>query len=124
MGEGIVPLRKGQQTMANSSPVVICSDQSAISISEQKSSTPSQSSPSVTNASTSILASNANRLGATIYNEGAAICYMKLGGTASTTSYTLQISVGAYYELPFGYTGAIDGITSAGTAQLRVTELT
>ena len=48
---------------------------------------------------------------------------MKLGSTASTTSYTLQIAVGGYYEVPFGYTGAIDGITSSGTAQLRVTEL-
>lgn len=91
---------------------------------EVRSSTPSQTSPSVTNASTSILASNASRLGATIYNEGAAICYMKLGATASVTSYTIQIAVGAYYEVPFAYTGAIDGITSAGTAQLRVTELT
>ena len=90
---------------------------------EVRSATPSQSSPSVTNASTSILASNANRLGATIYNEGAAICYTKLGATASVTSYTLQIAVGGYYELPFAYTGAVDGITSSGKAQLRVTEL-
>lgn len=86
--------------------------------------TPSQSSPSITVASTSILSSNSGRLGATIYNEGAAICYMKLGATASITSYTLQIAVGGYYELPFSYTGAVDGITSVGTAQLRVTELT
>lgn len=86
--------------------------------------TPAQTSPSVTNVSTSILASNSNRRGATIYNEGSAICYMKLGATASTTSYSCQIASGGYYEVPFGYTGAIDGITSAGTAQLRVTELT
>jgi len=91
---------------------------------EVRSATPSQSSPSVTNASTSILASNSNRLGATIFNEGAAISYTKLGGTASITSYTVQIASGGYYECPFGYTGAIDGITSSGTAQLRVTELT
>ena len=91
---------------------------------EVRSATPSQSSPSVTNASTSILASNANRLGATIWNEGAAICYTKMGATASITSYSVQIASGGYYEVPFGYTGAIDGITSSGTAQLRVTELT
>jgi hypothetical protein len=96
----------------------------ALSVKEKKAATPSQSSVSVTSGSTSILASNANRLGATIYNEGSAICYMKLGSTASTTSYTLQIASGGYYEIPFGYTGAIDGITSSGTAQLRVTELT
>lgn len=93
-------------------------------VKEVRASTPSQSSVSVTVASTSILASNANRLGATIYNEGSAICYMKLGVTATTGSYTLQIASGGYYEVPFSYTGAIDGITSSGTAQLRITELT
>lgn len=91
---------------------------------EVRSVTPSQTSPSVGVTSTSILASNTSRLGATIYNEGSAICYTKLGVTASLTSYTLQIASGGYYEVPFGYTGAIDGITSASTAQLRVTEIT
>jgi len=86
-------------------------------------STPTQSSVSVTNASTTILAANTARRGATLFNEGAAICYMKLGATASTSSYTLQIVSGGYYELPFGYTGIITGITSSGTAQLRITEL-
>lgn len=91
---------------------------------EVRSTTPSQTSPSVGVASTSILASNTSRLGATIYNEGSAICYMKLGSTASLTSYSVQVASGGYYEVPFGYTGAIDGITSASTAQLRVTEIT
>lgn len=90
---------------------------------ETRAATPAQTSPSVTAASTSILASNANRLGATIYNEGTATCYLKLGATASLTSYSIQIASGGYYEVPFGYTGAIDGITSASTAQLRVTEV-
>lgn len=94
-----------------------------VEVKEVRATTPTTTSPAVTNSNTSILASNSNRLGATIYNEGAAICYMILGSTASTTSYTLQIQVGGYYEIPFGYTGAIAGITSAGTAQLRVTEI-
>lgn len=118
-----IPAALGQTTMAASLPVAIASNQSSVPVKEVRSATPTQSSPSVTGASTVILASNANRLGATIYNEGAAICYMKLGGTASLTSYSLQIASGGYYEVPFGYTGAIDGITSSGTAQLRVTEL-
>lgn len=90
---------------------------------ETRSATPTQTSVSVTTASTSILASNANRLGATITNEGTAICYTKLGATASVTSYSIQIASGGYYEVPFQYTGAIDGITSASTAQLRITEI-
>jgi len=108
------------QLRASAVPVSIAA---TVAVKEVRSSTPSQTSPAVTNSNTSILASNSNRLGATIYNEGAAICYMILGSTATTTSYTLQIQVGGYYEVPFGYTGAIFGITSAGTATLRVTEI-
>ena len=91
---------------------------------ETRSATPSQTSPSVTTASTSILASNANRLGATIYNDAGSTCFVKLGATASATSYSVQVAVGGYYEVPFQYTWAIDGIVSSGTATLRVTELT
>ena len=108
------------QLRASAVPVSIAA---TIAVKEVRSATPSQTSQAVTNSNTSILASNSNRLGATIYNEGAAICYMILGSTASTTSYTIRLQVGSYYELPFAYTGAIAGITSAGTAQLRVTEL-
>ena len=95
-----------------------------LSTTAEKSTTPSQSSVSVTTGSTVVLASNASRLGATIYNEGAEVAYLKLGSTASTTSYSVALVVSAYYEVPFGYTGAIDAITSTSTATLRVTELT
>lgn len=97
---------------------------SAVTVSPSATTSPSQSSTSVTTSSTSVLASNTSRLGATFYNEGSSDCYLKLGATASTTSYSVKIASGGYYELPFRYTGAIDGITSTGTAQLRVTELT
>jgi len=91
---------------------------------EIRANTPAQSSVSVLTSNTSILATNAARLGATIYNESGATCFIKLGATASTTSYSIQMVVGSYYEVPFNYTGAIDGITLAITAILRVTELT
>ena len=97
---------------------------SAVSVKEARASSPSQSSVSVTNVNTDILVSNVNRLGASIYNEGTAICYVKLGDTATTSSYSVAMAAGGYYEVPYGYTGAIDGITTSGTAQLRVTELT
>jgi hypothetical protein len=48
---------------------------------------------------------------------------VKLGSTASATSYTVKIITDAYYEVPFGFTGIITGITASGTATLRVTEL-
>lgn len=75
---------------------------------------------SVTTSSLSILAANAARLGAVIYNESGAICYVALASVASLTAYTVQIAVGGYYEVPFNYTGTIFGITQTGTAVLRV----
>ena len=90
----------------------------------QTTATPAQSSVSVLITNTVILAANANRLGATLYNESGAICFVKLGTTATLTSYSVQMAIGGYYEVPFGYTGGIDGITTAITAILRITELT
>ena len=76
-------------------------------------------------SSVSLLASNASRKGATFYNDSTAILYLKLGATASTSSYTVQLVAGAYYELPFvkTYTGAIDGIWASANGNVRITEL-
>lgn len=88
-----------------------------------KTNTSSQDSRTIGTTPAVILSPNTNRIGATIYNEGTAVCYMKLGTDASTTSYTLQIANGGYYELPYRYTGPIEGVTSSSTALLRVTEI-
>jgi hypothetical protein len=55
--------------------------------------------------------------------------YLKLGTSASTTSYTVTLAgAGAapfsYYEIPFGYTGAITAVWSSATGNARVTEVT
>lgn len=75
--------------------------------------------------SVSILALNSSRRGAMFFNESTQICYLKLGTTASVTSYTVQIAASGYYELPPGYiyTGAIDAIWASANGNLRVTEL-
>lgn len=75
--------------------------------------------------SVSILASNSSRKNATFYNDSTATLYLKLGTTASTTSYTIQLPPQGYYEIPVGavYTGAIDGIWSSATGAVLVTEL-
>ena len=74
---------------------------------------------------TLILASNANRRGATIYNDSTAILYLALGTVAaSTTSFTLQLAASSYYEVPFNYSGEIRGIWASATGAARVTELT
>lgn len=92
--------------------------------------TPAQSSVAASASSVSLLAANASRLGATVYNDSAsATLYVKLGTTASTTSFTVALppqvdGIGGYYEVPFGYTGAVDGIWSAAVGSARITELT
>ena len=57
-------------------------------------------------SSVTILAANLGRIGAAIFNDSAAILYLDLtGGTASTTSYTVQLPTGGYYEVPYGLLG-------------------
>jgi len=75
-------------------------------------------------SSVTVLAANTARLGATVQNDSTQVLYLKLGTTASTTSYTVKMVAGAYYEVPFGYTGRIDGIWAAANGNARVTELT
>jgi len=74
--------------------------------------------------SVTLLAANAGRKGATIQNDSSAILYVKFGTTASTTSYTIQMAANSYYEVPFAYTGRMDGIWASATGNARITELT
>jgi hypothetical protein len=72
-----------------------------------------------------LLAANRARLGATIWNDSPNFLYLKLGTTASTTSFTVKMNNGSYYEVPYGYTGNIDGIwATAGSGSARIVELT
>lgn len=77
--------------------------------------------------SVTVLAANANRLGAMFYNDSTVALYLKMGATASTTSFTVKIASQGYYELPTTsvYTGILDGIwDSDASGAVRVTELT
>lgn len=153
----------GQKTMANSTPVVLASDQAVIPVSdnggsltvdgtvavssvggtvtvsgtvtanagtgtmttkETRSTASSVTSVAGSATSVSLLASNANRLAATVYNDSTAILYLKLGATASTTSFTAKLYPEDYYEVPANYTGAIDGVWASATGSARITELT
>jgi hypothetical protein len=62
--------------------------------------------------STSLLAANAKRRGASIVNTSTAILYVRMdGGTATaTTGHNVQLAQNDYFEIPAGYTGAITGI--------------
>lgn len=76
-------------------------------------------------ASVTLLASNSSRLGAIIVNDSSATLYVKYGTTATTTDYTAPLVQGGYHEVPFGYTGRIDGIWASdpGDGAARITEL-
>jgi hypothetical protein len=121
-----LPATLGQKTMANSLAVVLASDQSAVSTNESVSATATLSNVASSASSVSLLASNSSRKGAMIFNDSTQVLYVKLGATASTTSYTVQIAASGYYELPPAhiYTGAIDGIWASANGNARITELT
>jgi hypothetical protein len=70
-----------------------------------------------------IATASTGRLGCTIFNSGPGNLHVMLGtATASTSAFTVRLSAGDYYEVPFNYTGLIGGIfATAGTAE--VTEL-
>lgn len=58
----------------------------------------------------------------TIYNDSTAVLYVKFGATASTTSYTVQLAAGAYYEFPQPlYAGQVDGIWASANGAARLT---
>lgn len=75
-------------------------------------------------SSVTLLAANNARLGATIFNESTQVLYVKFGTTASATDYLVQLVASAYYEVPFGYVGRIDGIWASANGNARVVELT
>jgi len=99
-------------------------DGNALPVSEEKASTSSVTQVAGSVTSVTLKAANSSRLGLTIYNDSTATLYVKFGATASTTSYTVQMGTDDYYEVPFGYTGIVDGIWDSATGNAYVTELT
>lgn len=75
--------------------------------------------------SVQLLAANNNRKQAVFYNDTDKNAYVKLGTTASSTSFSYLLVPGATLELPKPiYTGRIDCIWAAGpTGSMRVTEI-
>lgn len=83
------------------------------------------SSASVTTTSSVILAANASRIKFTVWNEGNKAVLLALAGTASTSAYTVNLPVGAFYESELNdYTGAVSAVTASGTSTVKVTEET
>lgn len=81
-------------------------------------STATHSSVNSAAASTTILAANANRKGARIFNTDANALYLDLsGGTAVAASRAqVKLATDEGYDVPFGCTGLITGIWAADGA--------
>jgi hypothetical protein len=90
-----------------------------------RASTGTQSSVASSAADVTILASNANRLGATILNDSATLLYLLLAsGSSSSIVHTVQVPAGGFFEVPFSYTGVIKGVWASANGSARVTEFT
>lgn len=90
----------------------------------QKAQTATLANVSSSATSVTLLAANNARKAAEIYNDSTQICYVKFGTTASSTSFTVPLAASAYYEIPGGYVGRIDGIWVSANGNARVTEIT
>lgn len=122
-----LPLPTGAATAANQA-TEITSLASLVANTPAKPTTGTPSSVANATSNTVLLALNANRKGATVFNDDTvttgATLNVALGFTASATAYTYAIPAQGYYEVPFGFSGAINGFASAATGNARITELT
>ena len=78
----------------------------------------------VASSATNVTLASANtaRQNITLYNGADKSCYVKMGATATSSSFTVKMVTNSYYEA-LEYTGIIDGIWEAGpTGNMLVTE--
>jgi hypothetical protein len=113
----------GQKPMAGSIPVVLPSDQT-LAVTTLTSTTAAHTNVASSITNVTLLASNAARKGATIYNDSTKNLFVKLAATASATSFAVKLDANGYMEVPFGYTGIIDGIWDVANGNARVVEFT
>lgn len=75
-------------------------------------------------SSVALLSANTRRAGASIQNTSTAILYLLLGGgtATATTAHSVQIPSNGYYEVPYGFTGAISGIWASANGSANITE--
>lgn len=87
--------------------------------------TPDTTNVAASLSSVQLLAANANRVSGSVHNDTNSRMLVKLGATASTTSFTERVPARATYKLPPGYVGRVDAIwISSAAGFARVTEVT
>lgn len=98
----------------------------AVATTQQVSNTGTPSTVAVTTTAATALAVNSNRIGGSAYNlpTSASTALLAVGFTASSSSYTVALVPGAYFELPVNFKGLLSTIVASGTASLLMTEYT
>jgi hypothetical protein len=75
-------------------------------------------------ATVTLLAANAIRITASVYNDSASALYIKSGAGASTSSFSVKVLPGGYFEVPSGYRGVLTAVWDTATGNARITEYT
>lgn len=120
---GQLPPALGPQSTAASLSIVPATG-AVFSVTTATSTTGTPTSVPAATSSTTLLASNAARKGATIWNDSLFDLKVGLFTGASNSSFTALLRTQAGYEVPSNYTGIITGIWSGAVGNARVTELT
>lgn len=89
----------------------------------QTGATPTTANVGASAASVTVLAANANRMRAWLYNDSTSNCYIKYGAAASNASFTKLLLPNEFFTVD-GYTGIIDAIWAVAAGNMRVTEVT
>jgi len=122
---GLVQGLTDTQLRASTVPVSLASTTVTGTVATTQTGNPTSSISSTASSlsSQTLRAANSSRKGLSIFNDSTAILYVKLGATASNSSFTIKMAAGSYYELPFNYTGIIDGVWAAANGSAYVTEI-
>lgn len=64
-------------------------------------------------------------LGRTIWNDSTATINVRLGPVEDLVAgkFNVQLAAGGYYEVPYGYIGAIAGVWSSATGIARLSDI-
>lgn len=95
-----------------------------LAVKPPKSATGTLSSVAAAAVSTTVLAANSARVGATFYNDSTVNAYLALSGTASASAFTKKLLPNDFFVLPAWYTGIVTAIWDSATGNMRVTEMT
>ena len=89
-------------------------------------STATQTNPNLSTTSATLLAANAARRSATVFNNSSLTIFIRFSTlAASATTFTVKLLPQDYYEVPGGYSGAITAVTESGsTNAVQVTQIT